>query len=119
METHVKVLGVIFIISGVLTALLGLALFGVIAGAGAISGEQEAVLATGIVGTVIGGVLLVMALPSIVTGIGLMKRREWARIVGIILAVIQLIGFPIGTLIGIYGLWVLLNPQTKPLFAPA
>lgn len=119
MDTHVKVLAVIFIIGGICMALLGLVLFGIIAGAGAISGEQEAVIATGIIGTVLGGVCLAMSIPSLVTGFGLMKRREWARILGIVLCIIQLIGFPIGTAIGIYGLWVLFNPATKPVFATA
>jgi glucose uptake protein GlcU len=51
------------------------------------------------------------------TLIGLLERREWARILTIILGVLHLLGFPIGTALGVYTLYVLLNDQTKPLFA--
>ena len=45
-----------------------------------------------------------------------MNYREWGRILGIVVAVIELVNVPIGTAIGIYGLWVLLNTQTIELF---
>jgi hypothetical protein len=34
----------------------------------------------------------------------------------IILAILNLIFFPIGTILGIYTLWVLFNDETKTLF---
>ncbi|MGH9404632.1 MAG: zinc-ribbon domain-containing protein [Terriglobia bacterium] len=39
---------------------------------------------------------------------GLLQRRTWARILMIVLAIISLIHFPLGTALGIYTLWVLL-----------
>jgi hypothetical protein len=38
---------------------------------------------------------------NLLTAIGLMKRRIWARYLAMIMAVLALLGFPIGTLIGI------------------
>ena len=61
--------------------------------------------------------LVLISLPGLITGIGLLKYQSWARIVGIVLAAINLINIPFGTALGIYGLWVLLNKQTEPLFA--
>ena len=39
-----------------------------------------------------------------------------ARILTIVLSVLNLIIIPFGTLLGIYGLWVLLSQNTAPLF---
>jgi hypothetical protein len=39
---------------------------------------------------------------------GLLERQPWARILGIVLALLALIRIPFGTALGIYTLWVLL-----------
>ncbi len=116
MEVHVKVLGFIYIIGGILMALLGLFLFGILTGSGLISGDHQAALVTGIVGTALGAFFILLSLPSLIAGIGLLKFRNWARVLAIILGVLHLFGFPIGTAIGIYTLYVLLNDKTTPLF---
>ena len=61
---------------------------------------------------------MVLSLPGIIVGVGLYQRRSWARIGGIVLSVFELIMVPFGTIVGIYGLWVLLSKETEPLFAP-
>jgi hypothetical protein len=45
--------------------------------------------------------------------------KSWARIVGIVLSAVSLINIPIGTAVGAYGLWVLLNKETERLFDTA
>jgi hypothetical protein len=55
--------------------------------------------------------------PSLITGYGLLQYKPWARIAGIILSAISLINIPIGTIVGAYGLWVLLNKDTERLFS--
>ena len=54
MDAHVKALGVIYIVLGIFTALGGLALFGILAGAGLIADDRVAALTTGLIGTVLG-----------------------------------------------------------------
>jgi hypothetical protein len=97
-------------------ALLGIVVFFIIAGAGAASGERQAMWATGIVGTVIGGIFIVMSLPAIIGGIGLQKQREWARILILVIAALSLLNFPFGTAYGVYAFYVLLHDQARPLF---
>jgi hypothetical protein len=46
-------------------------------------------------------------------GVGLLRYREWARTLTIILSVLMLIAFPFGTAIGIYALWVLLSDDGR------
>jgi hypothetical protein len=57
-----------------------------------------------------------MAIPGIIAGWGLLNRRPWARIVIIILSILALIRFPLGTIVGVYGLWVLLSSEGAAQF---
>jgi hypothetical protein len=52
-----------------------------------------------------------------VLGWGLLKFKPWARILGIVLCAINLINIPFGTILGAYGLWVLLNKDTERIFS--
>jgi len=122
MTTHVKVLGVLYIVLsglGVCAALfLGL-LFGTAGGVVAANADPDAAVALpfiGLAGTALVIFLLAISLPGLITGIGLLKFKPWARIVGIVLAAINLINIPLGTILGAYGLWVLLNKDTERLF---
>jgi len=125
MRTHVKVLGALYIalsIFGLLAALfLGL-IFGTASAVIGVNAEpKDAAIALpfiGIAGTMVVVFLLALSIPGLVTGIGLLKFSPWARIVGIVLSVIHLIHIPVGTIVGIYGLWVLLNKETEALFVP-
>jgi len=49
------------------------------------------------------------AIAGIVAGLGLMAYAQWARILILILACINLIHFPLGTALGIYTLWALFS----------
>jgi hypothetical protein len=123
MDTHVRVLGVIYIAIGVL-GLMGAALmligFGGVAGIISASAEpDEAALAIpilSIVGTALVAFLFAFSLPSIITGIGLLYFKPWARVLGIVLSAVSLLGFPWVTILGIYGLWVLFSRDTERLF---
>ena len=121
METHVKVVAVLYIVMGALN-LLAAMLFGLgtgIAGmAIGMSGDPDAGAALPIVGMAGGAIvvfLLILGIPPIIVAMGLMKRREWARIAGIVIAALSIFHFPFGTVLGIYALWTLLNSETARL----
>ena len=124
MDTHVRVLGVLNIAIGVVGLIIALlTMIGVGGAAGIISASaepEEAALAVpilSIVGGLVVAVVFAFSVPSVVTGIGLLYFKPWARILGIVLSAIALLGFPWITLLGIYGLWVLFNKDTERLFA--
>lgn len=125
MLTHVKVMAALFIAFGalfVIGAFVVLLVFGAGAASVGMSGEPDAQMALpiiGLAGTGLAIFLLLMGVPGVITGIGLLKLKPWARIVGIVLCAINLINVPFGTLLGAYGLWVLLNSETERLFATA
>lgn len=122
METHVKVLAILHIVLGFLGALAALTVllvFGGIAGIVGASGEPDAHIAVPILGIVGGAItvfILILSIPGIVAGFGLLSFCPWARILTIILSALNLLNVPIGTALGIYGLWVLLSNQTERLF---
>ena len=62
--------------------------------------------------TVIGWLILAKAAAGFIAGWGLLRRQEWARIVALVLAFVELIHVPFGTALGIYTLWVLLPSQS-------
>ena len=53
--------------------------------------------------------LTLLAIPAVIIylGIAVKKHKEWARIGGIAYGALLLIGFPIGTIIGAYVIWLL------------
>lgn len=116
LDQHVTVLGWVYIIMNALVALTGLCITPFIFGGGLLSGESEAIVVTSIVATFVFGVMMALSLPGILAGWGLLKRKSWARILTIVLGVLNLTSFPIGTIVGVYSLWVLLQHEASDLF---
>ena len=122
MDTHVKVLGVLHIALGALGligALLLVLVFGGVAGIVAADGDPDAAVAfsiIGLTGTALVIFVVALSLPGVIIGIGLVQFRSWARIGGIVLSILDLIWIPFGTILGVYGLWVLLSKDTERAF---
>ena len=55
---------------------------------------------------------------GILGAIWLLKYREWARILMLVLSFFSLVNIPIGTLLGGYSIWVLMKDETIRLFSP-
>jgi hypothetical protein len=124
MDTHVKVLAVLnialsaFGLMAAVFLMLALGVAGTIVGANADPHDAAIALPIiGLTGTALVTFLLIVALPGIAAGIGLLKYKPWARILAIVLSVINLIHIPFGTVVGIYGLWVLFNKETEAMFS--
>ena len=122
MEIHVKVLAWLYIIFGALGTLTGLGLMAVLSfiGIAGAASDPDAWLALpilGITGAALGVFILILSLPGIIAGVGLLKYRPWARILTIVLSALNLMNIPFGTILGIYGLWVMLSDDGSRLFA--
>ena len=116
MEKHITFLGVITIAFGVTKIMVACFFFSALMGAGIISGDDEVIFILSIVATSIAFMLFIMSLPHIIGGIGLLKRKNWARMLVLIIACLDLLCIPVGTAVGVYGIWVLLNDKTPQLF---
>jgi hypothetical protein len=60
-----------------------------------------------------GLISLVLASLGFVAGWGLLERRPWARTLAIVVAIIALLNPILGTILGIYTLWVLLPSDAE------
>jgi hypothetical protein len=122
MRDHVKIVAILNIVLGCLGVLGGvvvLIIFGGLAGMIGLSQNQAAPPATAlfaIIGGCIAIFLFVLSVPGIIGGWGMLNFRPWARILMIIISALNLLHFPLGTALGIYGLIVLLNEDTRRLF---
>jgi hypothetical protein len=58
----------------------------------------------------------VIALIGLIGGIGLLSYKQWGRIMTIIVSALGCFNIPIGTLIGVYSIWVLMQDETVKLF---
>ncbi len=121
MEQHIKILGIMNIAWGAISALGGLAILILFGGAYLIMeivSRQQSTAATALpfiamIGAAISLLLLLLSAPSIIAGIGLLRRKSWAKTLAIVLSVLHLFNIPLGTALGIYGLWVLGSPQNR------
>lgn len=122
MATHVRVIAVLCIIFGafgVLAALFSSFIFSALAALVGSTNDPDAsagIAVLGLTGVTLTAILLVLSIPYVVCGWGLLKRRPWSRILGIILAAISVIRVPFGTIFGIYALIILFNKETEALF---
>jgi hypothetical protein len=117
MKKHVTVVGAIHIGFGMLGLMTALAVFFVLRFAfGFVEGDEvpETILK-----------FLSISLPmligftstlGLIGGIGLLSLQPWARYLVIVVAALGCLNIPIGTLKGVYSLWVLLQDETIKLF---
>jgi|SRR5712671_903242 len=121
MEQHVRIVAILNIVCGglgLVIALLVLLVFGGLAGIANSdsSPDVQGAAILGMIGAIAFIAIAVISVPSLIGGLGLLKYREWARILLIVLSALNLLNIPIGTALGIYGLWTLLNDETRVLF---
>mgnify|MGYP000094321764 CR=1 FL=1 len=116
MEKHVNVVAALQIGFSILGVVIAGILFAILQYIGDFVDDREAEIVLSIVANVIIVTFVVLSLPGIIAGIGLFKKKEWARILTLILSVIDLINFPIGTAVGIYSIWALSQTETVALF---
>jgi uncharacterized membrane protein (DUF2068 family) len=64
-------------------------------------------------------VVAVFGVLDLVTAVGLLRLRDWARWLAIVLAAMGLLAFPVGTIVGGFIIWYLLGDEAKQAFGAA
>jgi hypothetical protein len=119
MNKHIDVISVLWIVSGALGILLGFFAFFLLFGISYIPDmDWEASQILKIVGAWGGGIIAFFSVPEIIAGIGLIKRKEWGRILALVVSFFNLIWFPLGTALGVYSIIILLNDESVQIFNP-
>ncbi|MCP4147417.1 MAG: PspC domain-containing protein [bacterium] len=117
MKEHVKILGVLYVVFSVIGFILAFVLFSLIKGGGLISGDSEAIAITSFIASVITGLIVLLATPGLLGGMGLLNYNSWSRVLVMVLGFINLIIIPpFSTALGIYTIWTLTNKNTEALF---
>jgi hypothetical protein len=123
MGSHVDFVGVLFIVWGLLTTLVGVSTLALGVGAVALITSTSRGGAGGFAAGVTAAVFTALAIIAIlwgaahvVVGVPLRRHRPWARLMALMLGSVDLLLLPYGTALGVYALWVLLNEEGKALF---
>lgn len=120
-ELRVDFLGVLFIIWGALTTIIGLSTLALGVGAAALlsSSERPASFAASFAAaafTMLAIIALIWGMAHVAVGIALRRHRHWSRLAALVLGSVDLLLLPYGTALGAYALWRLLREESKLLF---
>lgn len=122
MEKHVTLTGALHISYGAFQILGALVASLLVAGGGLLGAqlsEEPWVLGiTSFLGTWIVVWAILVSMPGIIGGGGLLRHKSWARYLVLAASLLILVNFPLGTGIGIYSFWVLVQEETAKLFGP-
>jgi len=119
MNKHIDVISILWIVSGALGILIGLFIFWMFIGISYIPDvDWEASQILKVVGVWAGGIIAFFSIPEIIAGVGLIKRKEWGRILALVVSFFNLIWFPLGTALGVYSIIILLNDESVGIFNP-
>ncbi|HEX8966913.1 MAG TPA: hypothetical protein VF937_03470 [Chloroflexota bacterium] len=116
-QQHVTILGWLFVFGHALFLVVGVFVFLLLTSIGMAVSDMEARSVLLIVGPSVGLLLSIVALPGLAAGYGLVTRKPWARMLAIVVAILGLLNFPLGTAIGLYALWVLFPTRARAYFA--
>jgi hypothetical protein len=117
MRKHVTVVGAIHIGFGSIGMLGAIAIFFALNFAkGQVGNDDVAQTVVGFLSISLPLLVGFMSTLGLVGGIGLLTFQPWARFLVIVVAALGCLNIPIGTLKGVYSLWVLLQDDTIALF---
>lgn len=118
MEKHINTVAALQIGLCLFNLLAALTLYSIIRLIGGFIDEPSGEMILNVIAKIAGTFLVLLSIPGIIAAMGLYRRKEWARILTLILSVIGIFNFPFGTAIGIYSIWVLIQPESVSAFNP-
>jgi hypothetical protein len=130
LQTHVLIVGwlliarsVVEMVGGLIAFVLFIAPVPFLAYPGPVIHDPEAVLVFPILTSLlvlmaglISALVFGLAIPGLIAGIGLLARKRWARLLGVIVSALGLLDFPVGTLVGFYSICVLMQDAAGEYF---
>jgi hypothetical protein len=117
MRKHVTVVGAIHIGFGFIGLILAIgAFFALNFAKGVVGNDEVPSMVLGFLSVSVPLLIGFLSTLGLVGGIGLLSFQSWARYLVMIVAAVGCLNIPIGTLKGVYSLWVLLQDETIKLF---
>jgi hypothetical protein len=131
MEKHVTLVGILNIVYRSMAIIGALILFALAFGFGYLMEfisrfdhngmheiPSEVLNIVPIILTFVGVLIMIFSIAGIIGAVGVLKKKEWGRITLLIVSFFSLLSIPLGTILGVYSIWVLLNDETIHLFNP-
>jgi hypothetical protein len=116
MDKHINIVAALQIGLSIFNLLIVLLFYTIMNVIGGFIDDPNGGMVLSLIANIISVALIVISIPGILAGLGLYKRQEWARILTLVISIIQLFSFPFGTAIGIYSIWALVQPETVAAF---
>lgn len=115
MDRHVQTLGTLNVIYGLVGLLISV---GVLIQHGNLHNIYEAFNQDvyGLIAVALVLFHIVIAAPCVGFGLFVKQYYDAAKVGLIVVSALNMLAPPVGTILGIYGLWVLMTPETDPLF---
>ncbi|MBX3420937.1 MAG: hypothetical protein KF752_05195 [Pirellulaceae bacterium] len=117
-EASVKSIGVLYLLGSIAGVVMAgfymLAGLGLIVDPGSDGSDAIGAIFVAVLGLFVGG----LSVLQFFVGLGLRRLVPWTRIGGIVISAIGLLGFPIGTLISAYFLYLLASRKGVYIFTP-
>ncbi len=117
LQVHIPILGWILVATHAVGLVAAILVFFLLTGIGAAVGDSIAFGVLSVTGISVGVFIAALSLPGVLAGYGLITQKSWGRVAALVVLVLGLLNFPIGTIIGVYGLWVLLQEESSFYFA--
>jgi hypothetical protein len=113
LQTHINVLGWLYILVNSIFLLFAALVFGLLPLILSLADDPQAVSVFSVLGIAFGLLLILLGLPGIFAGYGLLKHKPWARMLTLVLGFLGIVNFPLGTALGVYTLWVLFQQSAN------
>lgn len=120
---HNKRLGILHLIYAGLASLLIMAfvifflgMLGMMAATEPSQSNEDFPLILTLIITAVMGVNLCLVAPSFLAGYGFLKRKSWAKNIGLIAGVVAGLNFPLGSALCVYTIWFLFGENGRYLY---
>ena len=100
MQKHIQLLGIIYIAYHAIGLVFAWVAWGILT----------------LIGTFVAGLVLALSVPGIIGGVGILKGWWWSRYLVLVLGLFNLVHVPLGTILGVYTFWVLMQKESIAYF---
>lgn len=120
MNFHFRILGWLYIVMGTISLVASVWFFYALHSSGPLtmSPDTQQILMSAGYGTVLLGILVIASLGTLFTGYALLRMHRYAKFLAGFFAILGLFDFPLGTMLGVYTLWVITRKEEKPIVLP-
>ncbi len=117
MQVHVPIVAWLLIGWNTIVLLVAMSMFALMMLVSGQVRDPEARMILPIVGAILPTMMGLLTVPDFIAAFGLLARKRWARIFGVVVGILNLPGIPMGTLVGGYTIFVLMQDAATDYFA--